>query len=121
MSKITASTQFINVIVKVHAGTQPGQYVVKTAPAVPWVTQPDTVINYQIYDTGGKNITFTGMTVDPADNDQLSAATVSVSGKQLTFSDANTSKQTFNITLNFKDSEGVTFAHDPQVQNEPEQ
>ncbi|MTV40665.1 DP-EP family protein [Duganella radicis] len=121
MSKLIASTPFINILVKVQPGAQPGQYLVKTAPAVPWVTQVDTVINYQIYDSGGKNVTFTGMTVDPAHNDQLSPATVSRSGKQLTFSDANTAKLTFNITLNFKDSEGVSFSHDPQVQNEPEQ
>ncbi|USX18603.1 hypothetical protein NHH82_22365 [Oxalobacteraceae bacterium OTU3REALA1] len=119
MTTLTASTQFINVLVKVKPGSEPGQYNVHTAPAVPYVTQPDTVINYQIYDTGGRNIIFTGMTVTPTDNDQLSPASVSVSGKLLTFSDANSSKITLNITLNFIDEDGVEFMHDPQVQNEP--
>lgn len=120
MSKLKASTPYINVLVKVKPSTTPGQYLVETAPATPWVTQVDTIINYQIFDTGGKDIVFTGMTVSPADNNQLSPASVSVSGKQLTFSDANTSKMILNITLNFKDEDGVEFMHDPQVQNEPE-
>lgn len=120
MSKLIASTPFINILVKVRPGSQAGTYKVDTAPAILRVTQPDTVINYQIYDDGGKNIIFTGMTVTPADNDQLSNASVSKSGKQLTLSDANTSKVTLNITLNFKDESGIQFAHDPEVENEPE-
>jgi hypothetical protein len=121
MSKLIASTPFINVLVKVKPGLKPGQYKVETAPAVPWVTQPDTIINYQIFNSGEQNIVFTGMTVLPADNSQLSPASVSVSGKQLTFSDANTAKITLNITLNFKDEAGIEFMHDPQVENEPQQ
>jgi hypothetical protein len=117
MSKIKASTQFINVMVKVVPGTKPGQFDVHTAPETPWVTQPDTIINYQIYNTDHNKIVFTGMTAAP--NDQLSAAVVSVSGKQLTFSDANTSAESISFTLQFKDENGVAFSHDPQVQNEP--
>ncbi|MRW88738.1 hypothetical protein GJ699_01920 [Duganella sp. FT80W] len=121
MSKLTASTQFLNVLVQVKPGTKPGtQYTVQTAPAIPYVTQPDTVINYQIYDTSGFDIVFTGVTVVPADNDQLSPASVSISGKQLTFTDANTKSITFNIILNFKDKDGVEFSHDPQIQNDPQ-
>lgn len=120
MSKIQASTPFINIMVKVRPGDVPGQYRVQTAPEVPFITQPDTVINYQLYDTGGKNIVFTGLTVAPADNHQLSPFSLSVSGKQLTLSDANTSSATLNITLNFRDEDGVQFNHDPQVVNEPQ-
>ena len=118
MSKLTGSTPFINVLVKVRPGSEPGTYKVETAPATPWVTQPDTVINYQLYDCGGTDIVFTGMTVSP--NDQLSPASLSVSGKQLTFSDANTSVMSISFTLNFKDQDGVQFMHDPEVRNEPE-
>lgn len=121
MSALKASTQFINVMVKVTPGSTPGAYKVETAPEVPFVTQADTVINYQLFDSGSKDIVFTGMTVIPEENDQLSPASVSVSGKQLTFSDANTSNVTLNITLDFKDDDGVEFKHDPQVQNDPQQ
>lgn len=119
MSKLIPSTPFINVLVSVHE-TTPGVYEVVTAPATPWITEKDTVVNYQIFDSGKRDIVFSGMSVKPVDNGQLSKASVSVSGKQLTFSDANTSKMTLNITLHFKDEQGVEFSHDPEVENSPE-
>jgi len=121
MTKLLASTPFINVVVKVRPKAEPGQYTVETAPAIPWVTQKDTVINYQIYNTGDNEIFFTGMSVTPEHNLQLSTPSLSISRKQLTFSDANTAPIALNITLHFTDSQGVLFSHDPQVQNQPEQ
>ena len=123
MTKLTQSTPFINVLVKVRPDTKPNTYKVETAPAIPSITQPDTVINYQIYDSGKNDIVFDmddPMTVIPEDNDQLSAPSVSLSGKQLTFIDANTSKMMLAITLNFQDESGVKFSHDPEVRNEPD-
>ncbi|MES2163971.1 MAG: hypothetical protein V4476_22660 [Pseudomonadota bacterium] len=123
MSKLIPSTPFINILVKVKPGTTPNTYIVETAPAAPSITQPDTVINYQIFDSGKNNIVFNsecGMTVIPPNNGQLSAPSVSISGKQLTFTDANTVKMTLNITLNFQDENGVQFMHDPEVQNDPD-
>ncbi|NVD74160.1 hypothetical protein HUX88_27040 [Duganella sp. BJB1802] len=122
MSTFPASTSFVNILVSVKPSTtQPGTYDVVTAPAVPVITEIDTVINYQIFDTSGYDIVFTGMSVVPEYNDQLSPASVSLSGKLLTFSDANTEKLTLNITLNFKvdGPEGVEFSHDPQISNHP--
>jgi hypothetical protein len=119
MSKIHASTQFINVMVKVVAGDEPNTYKVHTAPKTPCVTEPDTVINYQIYDDNHEGIVFTGMIIETLGNDQLSAATVSLSKKQLTFTDANTSKVDISFKLTFKTAAGVEFMHDPQVRNEP--
>lgn len=119
MTKLIASTPFINVLVKVRPGIGEGVYIVHTAPEVPYVIQPDTVINYQLYDTGGEDIVFTGLTAVPADNDQMSAVSLSKSKKQLTFSDANTAPLTLNITLNFKSPHGE-FMHDPQVVNDPQ-
>jgi hypothetical protein len=99
-----------------------GEYIVIAVPADPTLTQPNTVVNYQIVDTGGRDIVFTGMSVKPHHNGQLSPATVSVDGKMLTFSDINTVKMTLNINLKFKDhdKEGLAFSHDPQVQNDPQ-
>ncbi|OFA00106.1 hypothetical protein [Duganella sp. HH101] len=120
MSKFIACTPFINILVKVRPGVKPGTYKVETMPAILRVSQTDTIINYQIFDSGNDNIVFTGMTVVPEDNDQFSEESISISGKQLTFCDANTSKMTLNIMLHFKDDAGVQFMHDPQVENEPE-
>jgi hypothetical protein len=123
MSKLIASTAFINILVKVRPGSTPNTYTVVTAPAIPYITQPDTILNFQIFDSGKNDITFNSedpMTVTPPDNDQFSSPSVSLSGKQLTFCDANTSKMTLNINLNFVDEFGVQFMHDPQVENEPD-
>ncbi|WP_432377323.1 hypothetical protein [Duganella sp. P38] len=123
MSKLIASTPFINVSVKVRPGSVPGTYKVETAPAVLSIKQPDTVINYQIVDSGENNIVFNRknpMTVVPADNDQLSPPAAGISGKVLSFNDANTSKMTININLNFVDERGVEFSHDPEVDNDPD-
>jgi len=123
MSQLIASTSFLNILVKVRPGLTSGTYIVETAPATPLVTLSDTVINYQIFDSDKYDIVFdpkNPMSVTPADNNQLSTASRSLSGKQLTFTDANTSKVTLNITLNFVDGDGMQFSHDPEVRNEPE-
>jgi hypothetical protein len=122
MSTFPASTSFVNILVSVKPSTtEPGTYEVVTAPAVPVITETDTVINYQIFDTDGHDIVFTGMCVKPETNHQLSPASVSVSGKLLTFSDANTEPMTLNINLKFKDKSkpDVEFMHDPQISNTP--
>lgn len=121
MSTFPASTSFVNILVFVKPSTQAGEYDVVTAPVIPVITESDTVVNYQIFDTDGHDIVFTGMSVEPVDNNQLSQASVSVSGKLLTFSDANTDKLSLNVTLKFKNrSQGdVEFSHDPQIKNSP--
>lgn len=123
MSTFPASTSFVNILVSVKPSTTtPGTYDVLTAPAVPVITETDTVINYQIFDTGGYDIVFTGMCVTPEINDQLSPASVSVSGKLLTFSDANTETMNLNIKLKFVDKSKpeLEFSHDPQISNRPD-
>ncbi|MBP1204644.1 hypothetical protein JOD97_002686 [Duganella sp. 1411] len=123
MSTFPASTSFVNILVSVKPSTTvPGTYDVLTAPAVPVITETDTIINYQIFDTGGYDIVFTGMAVTPSINDQLSPASVSVSGKLLTFSDANTETMNLNISLKFIDKRKpeLEFSHDPQISNRPD-
>ncbi|NVM77075.1 hypothetical protein FHW83_002881 [Duganella sp. SG902] len=120
MSKINASTQFINIMVKVRPTDDPTVYKVHTAPEIPYITEADTVINYQIYDTHDLDIIFTGAIITPEDNDQLSAYTISKSGKLLTLSDANTEKMPFSVKLQFSGPHGP-FSHDPQIQNDPRQ
>lgn len=122
MNTFPASTSFVNILVSVKPSTTTaGSYDIVTAPALPMITETDTVINYQIFDTAGYDIVFTGMSVKPEINNQLSAAIVSVSGKLLTFSDANTETMNLNITLNFKDNNKpeLEFSHDPQISNHP--
>lgn len=122
MSSFPASTAFVNILISVKPSiTTPGTYDVVTAPADPVITETDTVISYQIFDTEGNDIVFTGMSVEPEHNDQLSPASVSVSGKLLTFSDANTDQMNLNVSLKFKDNNKpeLAFSHDPQISNRP--
>jgi len=122
MSTFPASTSFVNILVFVKpSATTPGSYDVVTAPAVPVITETDTVVNYQIFDTDNYDIVFTGMSAIPDGNNQLSPASVSVSGKLLTFSDANTEKMNLNITLKFQNrlKPEIEFSHDPQISNRP--
>jgi hypothetical protein len=120
MSKLVPPVTFQNILVWVKPNPEKsGKYIVKTEPEVPVITQQDTIVNYQIVDTAGLPIVFTGMTVKPKDNEQLSQAAVSVDGRQLTFSDINTVKMTLNIRLHFNQENEGAFSHDPQVENEP--
>jgi hypothetical protein len=120
MTPLNAATQFVNVLVKVKPGPTKGSYIFETAPAIPYVTQPDTVINYQLYDTCGHDIVFSGMSIKA--NDQLSDYSLSKSQMLLTLNDAVTKKVTLDINLQFHNrTTGDKFSHDPQVQNEPQQ
>lgn len=83
------------------------------------VTTFDTVLNYQLIEPTPAGVKFSKVTVSPVHNDQLSAPTVSVSGKMATFSDANTKKETLAITFHFIDDAGVEFQVDPDVDNNP--
>lgn len=120
MTQLVPPITFQNVLVWVKPkADKPGKYEVSTEPAIPVITQQDTVINYQIVDTDGYPIIFTGMSVKPKENGQLSSPSVSVDGRLLTFNDLNTIKMMLNITLHFKDKDGIEFSHDPQVSNDP--
>ncbi|NYE60575.1 hypothetical protein FHW58_001727 [Duganella sp. 1224] len=120
MTQLVPPVSFQNVLVWVSPNEeQPGKYTVVTEPEIPVIVNEDTIINYQIVDTAGYPIVFTGMSVKPKDNGQLSHASVSVDGRLLTFSDLNTVKMMLNITLHFKDKDNVEFSHDPQVSNDP--
>lgn len=120
MTQLVPPITFQNILVWVKPNPEKiGKYIVRTEPEVPVITQQDTIINYQIVDTAGLPIVFTGMTVKPKNNGQLSPETVSVDGRLLTFSDLNTIKMTLNIRLHFDREDEGAFSHDPQVENDP--
>jgi len=120
MTKLVPPVTFQNILVSVKPNpNKQGKYIVATVPEVPVITQQDTIVNYQIVDTASLPIVFTGMTVTPKNNEQLSSATVSVDGRQLTFSDINTVKMMLNIRLHFNREDEGAFSHDPQMENDP--
>lgn len=114
-------TPFINVQVWVNKKADQSGYEVRCEPLVPMVMQKDTVINYQIVDTFGADIVFSGLEVTPVGLNQISVPTISQSGKLLTVSDANTKCCRLSLNLEFTDkSQGLRFMHDPQIQNDTE-
>lgn len=119
MSNSVSPAVFQNIAVSVKPDEKnPGQYITTTEPVDPVLIEPNVILNYQIVNSYGFDIVFTGASVKPRYNRQLSKPTVSADGKMLTFSDINTEKMTLNITLEFEGPDGV-FLHDPQVQNDP--
>lgn len=119
MTTPVSITPFINVTVRVKPKENQEGYDVSCEPNALVVVQKDTVINYQIVDTYGQDIVFSGLDVTPPDLDQISAPSISYSGKLLTVSDANTYNGLLSLFLEFTDkSLGRKFKHDPQVHNE---
>jgi len=117
------ATPFINIQVTVlqkPSGTGSSSYDVSCNPESITVTQPDSVINYQLVEPTPQEIEFSGVDTKPDHNHQLSAATISVSGKLLTLSDANTKDQILDLTLKFHDKQGNKISFDPQVINRPD-
>lgn len=119
MTKSVSITPFINVLVWVKKNDGQDTYNVRCEPSVPKVLQKDTVINFQIADTDGQDIVFSGLAVTPKDSNQISSPAISPSGKLLTVSDACTHNCWLNLNLEFtNNTAGHKFMHDPQVQND---
>lgn len=83
------------------------------------VTDPDTVINYQLIDPTPADVQFSKLSIKPDGSNQFSVPTISESGKLVTFSDANTVRAKFNITIKFTDKDKQEFSVDPELENEP--
>lgn len=121
MKQDIAQTAFLNVQVTAIPSLVDGKvkYATTFNPASLTVKEADTVINYQLITPTPPGVQFKKLTVKPDRYDQFSEPTISESGKLVTFSDANTVRATFNITLHFTDKDGVEFSVDPEVENEP--
>jgi hypothetical protein len=117
-------TPFINVqviaIPQLDPTTGEVKYNTTFIPEMITVKESDTVINYQLIAPTPVGVEIKGLSVNPDNTHQLSKPSISESGKLVTFSDANTEKITLNITITFKDTDGVEFCVDPEVQNDPD-
>lgn len=122
MTTAFSVTPFINVLVWVKKKDNGDGYDVRCEPSAIKVRQTDTVINYQIVETYGEDIVFSGLDIKPADLKQISTPSISESGKLLTVSDANTHHCCLHMYLQFTNrTAGHSFMHDPQVENETSQ
>jgi hypothetical protein len=115
-------TPFINVFVTAVPKTDADgnkTYETTFVPARVLVVQHDTVLNYQLIAPTPQGVTIKSVSVKPEHSTQLSDPSIGESGKIVTLSNANTIKETFNITLQFEDEKGISFLVDPEVENEP--
>ncbi|MBY0239053.1 MAG: DP-EP family protein [Burkholderiaceae bacterium] len=120
----TTPTSFINVqVISVPvADAAPHEKKYKTTfnPKKITIHEKDTVINYQLIAPTPEGVQFKSVTIAPDHNNQFSDPSISESGKIVTFSDANTVKSDFNITLHFIDKDNIAFSVDPEVINDPD-
>ena len=102
MSNETISFKNIEVtaIPQVDAATGETSIKVTLNPATLTVTEPNTIINYQLVDPTPAELKFTGVTIAPP-NDQLSPPAISTDGRNLTLNDVNTVEGDFVVTFEF--------------------
>jgi hypothetical protein len=116
---------FLNMIVIVErrpvkdGNSNGGDFQVTCHPPYLVVTEPGSIINFQLIAPTPDTIKFSGIDKKkPNPERQLSDPSVSVDGRQMTLSDANTIKETIDVTLLFNDGD-CSGSFDPQVQNDP--
>lgn len=83
------------------------------------VTARDTILSYELVAPTPAGVQFKSVKVKGKNPEQLSAPTISQSGKLLVMTDANTVKEVLNLTIRFKDSDDLEFDVDPEVDNDP--
>lgn len=107
---------FINVIVV--AMPIDGGYQVTCIPPTVSVTEPSTLLNFQLIDPTPATVRFNGIEQNQGTESQFSDPSISLDGKQLTLCDANSVWGGIDVTLLFSNG-GDKFKFDPQVQNTP--
>jgi hypothetical protein len=116
---------FLNMIViveprhKEDGNSKCRKYQVTCHPPYLIVTEPGTIINFQLIAPTPDAIIFLGMHKEkPHPLPQLSEPSISLDGKQMTVCDANTVPEGIDVTLRLAHHKHeIDF--DPQVQNDP--
>ena len=108
----------IPVSVNVHAPFNPDDVTVNPDPIM--VTHHCTIV-FTLDATTAPTVRFTGLTVTGGGGDQLGKPVISADGRTMSVEDkhTNTKREVIDFDLTF-DNNGVCFAHDPQIINDPE-
>ncbi|SFF74292.1 protein of unknown function [Duganella sp. CF458] len=101
--------------------TQKVKYDTTFTPESIKVTEPDTILSYQLVAPTPAGVQFKSLKVKGKVPEQISPPTISQSGKLMVMTDANTFKEVLNLTIKFKDSDALEFDVDPEVANDPGQ
>ncbi|HEY0585231.1 MAG TPA: hypothetical protein VGD52_03790 [Pseudoduganella sp.] len=100
----------IHVKVTVTKDTVSGTYEASYDPKVIQVFEENTILNFRLVAPTPDDIVIRSVSITPEDQSQLSAPSISKNGKQMTLSDINTLRQTFNLGFVFKDKHDHTLA-----------
>lgn len=102
MSKETIAFNNVEVtaVLKADPSTGKTNITVTLNPPSLTVTEPNTIVNYQLVDPTPAELKFTGVTIAPP-NDQLSPPAISTDGRNLTLNDVNTVAGDFIVTFQF--------------------
>lgn len=103
------------------SATKKVKYQTTFTPAKVKVTAPDTILSYELVAPTPSGVRFKSVNVKGKRPEQISAPTISQSGKVMVMTDANSFKEVLNLTIHFKDSDELEFAVDPEVENDPGQ
>lgn len=122
MSKETIAFKNVEVIAIPQVDPATGEASIKVTlnPPKLTVTEPNTIINFQLVDPTPAELRFTGVKVAPP-NDQLSPPAISTDGRNLTLNDVNTVAEDFVVTFQFNNELAAPRlqASDPDVVNRP--
>lgn len=99
--------------------TKKVKYDTTFSPEVVKATAPDTILSYELVSPTPAGVQFKSLKVKGKKPDQISAPTISQSGKVMVVTDSNTFKEVLNLTIRFKDSDALEFDVDPEVENDP--
>lgn len=101
--------------------TKKVKYDTTFTPESVTVTAPDTILSYELAPPTPIGVQFKSVNVKGKKPEQISAPTISQSGKLMVMTDANSFKEVLNLTIRFKDSDALEFDVDPEVVNDPGQ
>ena len=110
----------VTAIPQVDKATGETSIQVTLTPSTLTVTEPNTIINYQLIDPTPAELRFTGVTIAPP-NEQLSPPAISTDGRNLTLNDVNTVAEDFVVTFEFNTGlkSERTMARLPDLENRP--
>ncbi|WP_426318251.1 hypothetical protein [Pseudoduganella sp. R-43] len=109
----------VTAIPSIDPATKKVKYDTTFTPESIKVTKPDTILSYELVAPTPAGVQFKSVKVKGKKPEQISAPTISQSGKVMVMTDANSFKEVLNLTIRFKDSDALEFDVDPEVENDP--
>jgi len=105
--KLQATLDTETIHVKVTVVKNGEKYEASYNPKVIDVNSEGAVINFRLVTPTPDDVIVSAVDIEQKDQDQLSTPSISKNGKQVTLSDDNTARGTFNLKFSYKNKHGV--------------